>query len=181
MRLQGLMVRTPISSGFIPLVGRLVGEGQVQTEAAIRTQYEREKSNEPQHEYNPGKSQEKVLQRKRIITSWKNWSAKSHGGMWALQCASWNTRHRAAPEPWAQPLEWNMQISRNGFPHKPCYYVGVFSIPIYLWIFCLCFAFFLIKRIINADDLKTNCQMKRLQSGTSGFADMIQLSSSFLS
>lgn len=69
MRLQGPMVGTPISSGFIPLVGRLVGEGQVQTEAAIRTQYEREKSNEPQHEYNPGKSQEKVLQRKRIITS----------------------------------------------------------------------------------------------------------------
>lgn len=38
------------------------------------------------------------------------------------------------------------------------------------------FVVFLTKKIINADDLKTNCQMKRLQSGTAGgFADTMQL------
>lgn len=41
-----------------------------------------------------------------------------------------------------------------------------------------CFVFLI--KIINADHLKTNCQMKRLQSGTtSGFADMIQLKQLF--
>lgn len=43
-----------------------------------------------------------------------------------------------------------------------------------------CLLGFLIRKIINADHLKTNCQMKGPQSGaTSGFADTMQFKQLF--
>lgn len=55
---------TPQSSGFAPFIGGLVGEGQIQTEAAISTQDKCEQDDKPQHEDNPRESQEKVLNEK---------------------------------------------------------------------------------------------------------------------
>lgn len=68
MRLRWEMGGTPKSSGFAPFIGGLVGEGQIQTEEAISTQDECEQDDKSQHEDNPRKSQEKVLQRKRKIS-----------------------------------------------------------------------------------------------------------------
>lgn len=62
------MVGAPIPPGFVPFVGSLVGEGQIQAEAAVRAQDEREEEDKAKHEDNPGESQEKVLQRKKITT-----------------------------------------------------------------------------------------------------------------
>lgn len=58
----------PKSSGFAPFIGGLVGEGQIQTEAAISPQDQCEQDDKPQHEDNPRESQEKVLQRKREVS-----------------------------------------------------------------------------------------------------------------
>lgn len=62
----------PKSSGLAPFIGGLVGEGQIQTEAGISPQDQCEQDDKPQHEDNPGESQEKVLQRKRKVKIWES-------------------------------------------------------------------------------------------------------------
>jgi len=119
-----------------------------------------------------------------------------------LQRTSTRARDPAAPETRSQPWRPSSSVTAHAWLHlwvkqrdfqkcissqalltcRSTFYTRLpLNVCISYWSFAwLVFCCFLIKKVMNTDHLKINCQMKRLQSGiASGFADMIQFKQLF--